>query len=129
MLANPPYLPTGPRDHDPDPWVDLALSGGPNGTGPTDRIVRALGDHLLPGGRAYLLTSSLQDRRALRRVLRSWQVRRGTISPVARRDLEGETLEVLELTMPEPRRLRVTQPHGLGHDGVEESVAVPGAAR
>ncbi|EQD56766.1 methyltransferase, partial [mine drainage metagenome] len=42
ILANPPYLPTRTEDRDPDPWQNLALDGGPDGTSTTERILAQL---------------------------------------------------------------------------------------
>lgn len=58
ILFNPPYLPTGPGDADPDPWHDLALNGGDDGLEVTRRFLRELGAHLTPQGRAYLVVAS-----------------------------------------------------------------------
>lgn len=61
VLSNPPYLPTSRKERDWNPWEDLALDGGPDGCRVTARLLATLGEHLAPGGRAYLLVSSLQS--------------------------------------------------------------------
>jgi release factor glutamine methyltransferase len=98
LLANPPYLPTAPDEVDPDPWVDRALNGGPDGCALTARLLEELADHLAPGGRAYLLTSSRQSPERLAALLRRWRAGGGTTAVVGGRSLEGERLEVLELS-------------------------------
>lgn len=100
ILSNPPYLPTRPAERDPDRWQNLALDGGPDGARVTRRVVRQLGRHLVPGGRAYLLVSSLQERGALARIRASWESRGGRVVVRSRRRLEGERLEVWELSRP-----------------------------
>jgi release factor glutamine methyltransferase len=104
ILANPPYLPTRPSERDPDRWQNLALDGGPDGCRTTARLVRTFPSHLEGRGTAYLLTSSRQDPARLRSIRDRWTARGGTVSSVARRDLEGERLEVWALAP--PRRVR-----------------------
>jgi release factor glutamine methyltransferase len=100
VVANPPYLPTRPAQRDPDPWHNLALDGGPDGCAFTARWVADLREHLRPMGRGFLLTSSLQSARGLRRIWVSWEQEGGSIERVAGRELEGERLEVLRLEGP-----------------------------
>ena len=97
ILANPPYLPTPRGAEDPDPWTDLALNGGPDGLAVTARLFRSLPAHLGPGGRAYVVTSSLQEPRRLARLADAWTRSVGPVREVASRALEGERLAVLEL--------------------------------
>jgi|HubBroStandDraft_1064217.scaffolds.fasta_scaffold01992_11 release factor glutamine methyltransferase len=97
VLANPPYLPTTPDQRDPDPWHNLALDGGPDGSRVLARIVGALPEHLAAGASAFVVVSSLQDARALRSISQVWEALGGRKEVVARRDLEGESLEVWEL--------------------------------
>ncbi|MFY9717690.1 MAG: HemK2/MTQ2 family protein methyltransferase [Thermoplasmata archaeon] len=104
ILANPPYLPTRPSERDPDRWENLALDGGPDGCRTTARLVRTFRSHLEGSGTAYLLTSSRQAPTRLRAIRDRWIVGGGTVSSVARRDLEGERLEVWALAP--PRRAR-----------------------
>ncbi len=96
IVANPPYLPTSPAERDPDPWVNLALDGGPDGCRILRAIATGLPRHLRVGGRAYVLTSDRQDRRSLATIRARWRGRGGTVRVVARRPLEGEGLEVWE---------------------------------
>ncbi|MGD0256466.1 MAG: HemK2/MTQ2 family protein methyltransferase [Thermoplasmata archaeon] len=100
IVANPPYLPTRPEQRDPERWHNLALDGGPDGCATTARLVATLADHMAPDGRAFILTSSLQSVTRLRAIWDSWRSRGGTVVRVARRDLEGERLEVYRLARP-----------------------------
>lgn len=100
VLMNPPYLPTGPDEHDPDPEVDRALDGGPDGARVLERFVAQLPDHLAARGTGYVVVSSVQDPAALRRIAEAWHRRGGLRTVVASRPLEGERLEVWKLTLP-----------------------------
>lgn len=104
VLANPPYLPTPPAARDPDPWVNLALDGGPDGLGPTRRILATLPHHLRPGGAAYLLTSSRQPGAARTALFERWSTAGGVARRAASTELGDETLEVWELTIPDRER-------------------------
>jgi HemK-related putative methylase len=92
VLANPPYLPTRPAERDPDRWHNIALDGGPDGCRVTARLVRELPDHLLPGGEAFVVVSSLQRSSGLDRIRSRWTRQGGVIEVADSRDLEGETL-------------------------------------
>ena len=94
LLANPPYLPTGPEERDPDPWHNLALDGGRDGCRVLRRLVEQLGDHLVPNGSAFVVVSSLQAPGALARIRARWEGRGGRVGTVGSRELEGERLEV-----------------------------------
>jgi release factor glutamine methyltransferase len=96
VLANPPYLPTAPEERDPDPWHNLAMDGGPDGARVLARIVGSLPEHLAGGASAFVVTSSLQADGALRSIVGVWEALGGRREVVARRQLEGETLEVWE---------------------------------
>jgi release factor glutamine methyltransferase len=58
IIFNPPYLPTTVAERN-DQWINYALDGGESGRETIDRFLKCLPDHLLPGGRALLLISSL----------------------------------------------------------------------
>ena len=105
ILANPPYLPTRPSERDPDLGTRLALDGGPDGCRVFARLSEGLSAHLAPGASAFVIVSSLQDRRARARVLTRWRSRGGRHEVVSARDLEGERLEVVRLWRPEPERI------------------------
>jgi len=100
ILANPPYLPTGPGERDPDPWVNLALDGGPDGSAVIGRILATLPDHLADRGRAYLIVPSTVPEARRRGLARTWRAIGGSRRVVARRRLEGEVLSVWELGLP-----------------------------
>jgi release factor glutamine methyltransferase len=58
VLFNAPYLPTQPEERTGH-WIDRALDGGESGRETVDRFIADLSGHMLPGGRALLLISSL----------------------------------------------------------------------
>ncbi|MCI4336043.1 MAG: methyltransferase [Thermoplasmata archaeon] len=103
ILANPPYLPTSPAARDPDPWVNLALDGGPDGLAVTRRILASLPEHLLPGGAGFVLCSSRQPDGGRQALRREWEGRGGTVKVVGTRSVGDERLEVWELRKSEPR--------------------------
>ena len=61
ILFNPPYLPEEENGSGKGTMLDLALYGGKNGRRQTDIFLHHLEDHLLPGGSAFLIQSSLTD--------------------------------------------------------------------
>ena len=99
IVANPPYLPTTAGGRDPDPWHDRALNGGPDGLAVSARLLDALPDHLAPGGAGFVVVSTVQDPGALERLRLRWIERGGDQRTVATRSLEGERLDVWELTV------------------------------
>ena len=103
ILANPPYLPTGPDERDPDPWHQLALDGGPDGCAVTRRILEVLPDHLAQGASAFVVVSTVQHTRPLEAARERWLDRGGELEVVASRPLEGERLDVWRLSL-EPDR-------------------------
>jgi release factor glutamine methyltransferase len=113
ILANPPYLPTRAEEQDPDPWVNLALDGGPDGCRVMARLVKDLANHLSAHGHAFVVTSSAQDARARAAILATWDKEGGGHAVAASRSLEGERLDVLELwvkgTEQRPRVRRAVQ--------------------
>ncbi len=98
ILANPPYLPTRPGERDPDPYVELALDGGPDGSEVWARIVTTAPDHLAPGGALYLIESSRMDPGRRERVRADWEQGGGRTEVLRARRLEGERLEVRRWT-------------------------------
>ncbi|WP_372480707.1 HemK2/MTQ2 family protein methyltransferase [Halomicrobium sp. HM KBTZ05] len=58
VTFNPPYLPTEP-DKEWDDWMEHALSGGKDGRRLVDPFLEAVERVLAPGGRVFLLISSL----------------------------------------------------------------------
>ena len=102
ILANPPYLPTSPAARDPDPWVNLALDGGPDGLETTRRLFASLGDHLRPHGSAFVILSTRQPSQGRAGLLATWETREGPVERVAERSLGDERLEVWELRRRDP---------------------------
>jgi release factor glutamine methyltransferase len=97
ILANPPYLPTVPSQRDPDPRLNLALDGGPDGCRVTARLVASLPEHLAAAGHAFVLGSSVQDPVAMGRIRADWLAWGGSVATAAERLLEGERLWVWDL--------------------------------
>lgn len=58
ILFNPPYLPTSQEERCSQ-WINYALDGGESGRETINRFIKDLSSHLLPGGRALVLISSL----------------------------------------------------------------------
>jgi HemK-related putative methylase len=112
ILSNPPYLPTRRETRDPDPWVNLSLDGGPDGSRVAARILRELPHHLAPNGRAYLLMSSRQSRARLQELRRRWVTRGGDCRTVARERWGNEILSVWRLSCASRRTARSTRGRG-----------------
>jgi release factor glutamine methyltransferase len=109
ILSNPPYLPTAGSERDTDPWVDLALDGGPDGCRVTARLLRTLPGHLAEGGRAYVLVSSLQSRARLGDLRRRWIREGGACRTCARERWGKETLSIWCLSRGSRRSVRSTR--------------------
>lgn len=60
VVCNPPYLPTTP-DTIPSDWLSVATAGGPTGRAVVEDLLIDVDRVLRPGGRVYLLVSSLMD--------------------------------------------------------------------
>jgi release factor glutamine methyltransferase len=112
VLSNPPYLPTKSFERDPDAWVNLAVDGGPDGSRATARLLDTLPRHLAPGGRAYLLVSSLQSPARLRGIRSRWRRRGGEVRTVARERWGEETLSIWRLSRGSRRSVRSTRETG-----------------
>lgn len=97
ILANPPYLPLREAEDALSPGDRMAVDGGPDGCATTAKIVAELPRILARGGEAFVLTSTLQESRRLRRIFAPWRRSGRTASRVAVRELEGERLEVHRL--------------------------------
>jgi len=120
VVANPPYLPTRTEERDPDRWHNLALDGGPDGCTTTARLVAELGEHLAPGGSAFVLASTLQSAERMAMIWDTWTAQGGSVERCAVREFEGERLEVYRLrpgarraAMSVPRRTRAPR-RGIG---------------
>ncbi len=95
VLCNPPYLPTPPEREWDDP-LEYALSGGADGRRVVRPFLDDVGRVLRPGGRAYLLVSSLTGLEAVRDL--------ATAAGLAARERAAESfpferLVVLEITI------------------------------
>jgi release factor glutamine methyltransferase len=106
VLANPPYLPTHPGEEDPDPGARLALDGGPDGCRVLTRLLSDLPNHLADGAVAFVVVSTVQDRRGLAEVRDAWRGRGGSVEVAATRPLEGEELSVWKLGLSSPEGAR-----------------------
>jgi release factor glutamine methyltransferase len=60
ILFNPPYLPTDESEH-LHGHLNRAFDGGKDGRAVVDRFLVEFGLHLKPGGRVFLIQSSLND--------------------------------------------------------------------
>jgi len=89
IVFNLPYLPVREEG-----GLALSWSGGEDGLGPLPGLVAGARDHLLPGGRLIIVTSSLMDQDALRSVLDDLNVKVLSELP-----LFFETLSVLEISL------------------------------
>jgi release factor glutamine methyltransferase len=93
IIFNAPYLPTQPEERTGQ-WIDYALDGGESGRQTVDRFIEDLAGHLLPGGRALLLISSLTGLAEVRRTAASARL---TAEVVAEEGCFFERLYVLRL--------------------------------
>jgi len=99
ILANPPYLPVPDQGRDPNSWFDLTTDGGPDGCSTTARLFEAFPEHLRGAGSAYLLVSTLQAPERLAELFGAWKGAGRRATEVASRTLEGERLDVWELSL------------------------------
>ena len=128
VLANPPYLPTRRGQRDPDRWVNLALDGGRDGCRTLARLLASLPSHLVAGGRAYVVLSSLQDPARIARLRASWRRAGGGVRVAGRRRLQGEVLTLWELRGP-GRPSRAARRSGRRARGTPARRRIPGASR
>jgi len=94
IICNPPYLPTKTREKTGG-WFDVATDGGRDGLNVTKRFLEGVVAHLLPGGSAYFIFSSLSNRYTLERYLKKQRL---SSSIVASRLFEGEQLDVYRVS-------------------------------
>lgn len=109
ILSNPPYLPTRAPQRDPNPWVNLALDGGPDGCRVLARLIATLARHLTPEGQAYVLVSSLQSIQSLAEIRRRWRREGGVCRTVARERWGDEVLSVWRLSRASRHTARSTR--------------------
>jgi release factor glutamine methyltransferase len=94
VTFNPPYLPE-PEDGGWGDWMETALSGGEDGRAVVDPFLDDVGRVLAPGGRVYLLVSTLTGLDEVR----EYAAERGlTAVEVESESFSFEQLFVLELT-------------------------------
>ena len=94
VLFNPPYLPTPPEAEWDDP-LEYALSGGEDGRRVVRPFLADVGRVLRPGGRVYLLVSSLTDVEAVGELAADAGL---AASEVAEEAFPFERLVALEIT-------------------------------
>jgi len=97
VMFNPPYLPTPPEVERED-WMERALSGGPDGRRVVDPFLDAVGRVLAPGGRVYLLVSTLTGIEAVRQRARANGLAVAP-EPLCEASFPFERLVVLEITV------------------------------
>ncbi len=89
IMINPPYLPDGEGDPADPTW-----SGGASGRSIIDRFISEVGDFLSPGGRAYMLQSSINGiEKSLERACSEGL----EAQIVERRDFDFESLVVIRM--------------------------------
>lgn len=93
IIFNPPYLPTAKEDRCGG-WIDKALDGGKKGDKLIMRFLRIFKKHLKPGGRAYLLLSSLSNMEEIEGYLIKNKIPH---KKIAKKKLDFETLFVFEI--------------------------------
>lgn len=93
VLFNPPYLPI-PADHERDDWFERALSGGESGRRVVAPFLAEVRRVLAPGGRAFLLVSTLTGLEAVETLAADAGL---AVEQVATESFPFETLVVLAL--------------------------------
>lgn len=93
IMFNPPYLPTAKEDRCGG-WIDKALDGGKKGDKIIMRFLKSFKKHLKPGGRAYLLLSSLSNMERIEGHLKKTNM---PYKKIANKKLDFETLFVFEI--------------------------------
>jgi release factor glutamine methyltransferase len=88
IASNPPYLPD-------DREKDVAVHGGPRGTEVTAYFIRSSLPLLAPGGRMFVVVSSLADQSALDSLVQEMKLKKRVVKEKA---LFYERLSVVELT-------------------------------
>lgn len=93
IIFNPPYLPTAQKDLIGG-WLDKAFDGGEDGTRIILRFIEDLDRFIKPGGRAYLLVSSLDDMDAILSALKEKHI---SVKSIGEKKLDFEKLFAFEL--------------------------------
>jgi release factor glutamine methyltransferase len=99
IILNPPYLPTEADDLTHTP-IDRALDGGPDGTRIALMFIEGLPRHMAEGGRAYMVTSSLQDAGRIEKALLAARL---AARSVGKERFAFETVSVMEIRHPPSR--------------------------
>jgi len=87
ITFNAPYLPGEPEEP-----IDLALVGGERGRELIDRFIERVDDHLAPGGRVYLVQSSISG---IKETLEKFQRKGLSADVIARRHVFFEDTVVI----------------------------------
>lgn len=96
VIFNPPYLPTKPNERIGETgWFDLATDGGADGLSVTKRFLKELPSRLQKDGRAYLVYSSLSDKKTFLSAVKNSEL---TAKLCSSRRFDDEVLEVYQLT-------------------------------
>lgn len=93
IIFNPPYVPV-PEGECMETPLELAWNGGPDGTRVIGRFLDEVCAYLAPGGRVYLLVSSLDDGA---KIEASCAAQGLAMEAIRNRNLFGETLTVFKL--------------------------------
>jgi release factor glutamine methyltransferase len=95
VIFNPPYLPTKPSERIGGTGLfDLATDGGPDGLSITKRFIEELPEHIEKNGCAYLVFSSLSDKKKFVTILKKIRVQADV---VLSRRFDDETLDIYRL--------------------------------
>ena len=94
VVFNPPYLP----EDDMSTGLDHALIGGETGAEVTQRFIPQVVDHLLDGGRVYVVVSTLADRNAIQKTMEECGL---DVEMVSEEQMFFEKIQVLRGTLKE----------------------------
>jgi HemK-related putative methylase len=94
VVFNPPYLP----EDDMSTGLDHALIGGETGAEVTQRFIPQVVDHLLQGGRVYVVVSTLADRDTIQKIMEDCGL---DVEMVSEEPMFFEKIQVLRGTLKE----------------------------
>ena len=92
VVFNPPYLP----EDDMSTGLDYALIGGETGAEVTQRFIPQAVNHLIEGGRLYVVVSTLADRDAIQRTMEEYGL---DVEMVSEQQMFFEKIQVLRGTL------------------------------
>lgn len=96
VIFNPPYLPTNSNERvGGSGWFDIATDGGTDGLKVTKRFIDGLSNHLYKEGCAYLVFSSLSDRKKLERSIAKAEL---TVDVVDSRRYNDELIDIYRIS-------------------------------